>query len=365
MSCTPENLDKNEVSSLEEYENDSTDTEEIPIVNYRFLTEKKIGGEETYILHIAATPDADCNIVIGTSDDVCEIYRLGENQLAKIETFESNDTITGVQTCPNNNNLFYCGSTKSIKLWDIRTPQKFTLEISEGIEDAKPLACFEVSPNNRLLTAGSELHQGEAFMLFWDIRNVRLMGAYWQSHSDTITQVKFSNNDVNTIMSGSVDGLINVFDAKCTNEDDALLDSFNTGSSVEQLLWYERQGKNWISCITHTSDIQLWATGIEPYVHFRRSDITKAMKRKSEAHCYIVSSHSNKLGDVLVLTGAHSKNKEYLSLMNISTKELVYLGNLIENKQRVRCSFYNPNHNLLLTGGELGLLNVWNINPKS
>lgn len=65
--------------------------------------------------------------------------------------------------------------------------------LTEG-SAVKPLSSFDVSPSNILLAAGTELTEGDAYILFWDIRNTALLGAYWESHTDDITQVDFDCN---------------------------------------------------------------------------------------------------------------------------------------------------------------------------
>lgn len=84
---------------------------------------------------------------------------------------------------------------------------------------------------------------------------------------------------MNTLISGSTDSLINVYDLSQSTEDDALLDSLNTESSVEQLLWFKENSKNCISCITHVADLQLWQLdGVSPYQHIQRAELAKAIK---------------------------------------------------------------------------------------
>lgn len=80
-------------------------------------------------------------------------------------------------------------------------------------------------------------------------------------------------------MSGSIDGLINIYDLSQSCEEDAVIDSLNTQSSVDQLLWFYEKEKCNISCITHTSDLQLWSLdGAKPYKHFSRADLSKGLK---------------------------------------------------------------------------------------
>lgn len=84
---------------------------------------------------------------------------------------------------------------------------------------------------------------------------------------------------MNNLISGSTDGLINIYDLSRDNEDDALQDSLNTESSVDQLNWINQNGISYIGCITHTNNVQLWKPDrAEPFLHFRRSDIVNGIK---------------------------------------------------------------------------------------
>lgn len=91
--------------------------------------------------------------------------------------------------------------------------------------------------------------------------------------------MKFEPDNMNTLISGSTDSLINVYDLSQSSEDDALIDTLNTDSSVEQLLWFKENGKSCISCITHVADLQLWCLDdVRPYQHVQRAELAKAIK---------------------------------------------------------------------------------------
>lgn len=81
-------------------------------------------------------------------------------------------------------------------------------------------------------------------------------------------------------MSGSIDGLINLYDLTQSSEDDALIDSLNTESSIESLEWYYTQfGKDAIFCSTHVNDVQLWKLEeAEPFAHFHRDFLSRTIK---------------------------------------------------------------------------------------
>ncbi len=96
----------------------------------------------------------------------------------------------------------------------------------------KPLLSFDVSLGDQLLSAGTELVKEDSYLLFWDLRSTKLLGGFWESHSDDVTAVEFHGTQTHSIASGSTDGLLNVYNLLQPSEDDALLYSFNTESSV-------------------------------------------------------------------------------------------------------------------------------------
>ena len=83
------------------------------------------------------------------------------------------------------------------------------------------------------MCAGAELkksifekNENDALLVFWDIRNPDLpIGYYKESHSDDIVSLSF--NDDHFLMSGSVDGLITLYDIRQSSEDDAILNVLN------------------------------------------------------------------------------------------------------------------------------------------
>lgn len=43
----------------------------------------------------------------------------------------------------------------------------------------KPFNCFDININDRIICAGTEQGDQEAYLLFFDIRKQTLLGAYW------------------------------------------------------------------------------------------------------------------------------------------------------------------------------------------
>lgn len=77
-------------------------------------------------------------------------------------------------------------------------------------------------------------------ILFYDIRKkcARPLGCYKESHSSEINCLKFSPVVNNYLLSAGSDGLVNVFDLRQNNEDDALIQTFNCECSVSRYSMY-------------------------------------------------------------------------------------------------------------------------------
>lgn len=204
---------------------------------------------------------------------------------------------------------------------------------------SKEITSFDISSNNVLLTAGSNVCESDAYILFWDVRKHDLLGGYWESHTDDITQVQFHPTDANKLISGSVDGLINIYDLSQSTEEDALIDSLNTESSVEKIRWLKNpKGKDFIGCVTHTADVQFWKLeNAEPF-HLTRVDIAKKIQRKSEGHVYVVDVY-----DEIILAGSNYRSGECFRGFKFSGGGL----NFSQNQQRVRTSWFNQNVSIL------------------
>lgn len=89
-------------------------------------------------------------------------------------------------------------------------------------------------------------------------------------------QVKFHTEKSHTLASGSLDGLLNVYNILETTEDDALTYSLNIENSIEKLSWLD---KNCIACITQSSDVQIWDAASGDMVNsYGRNKVARSIK---------------------------------------------------------------------------------------
>jgi WD repeat-containing protein 89 len=214
-----------------------------------------------------------------------------------------------------------------------------------------------VNANNRLICAGTDELNHEVYLLFFDIRERRLMGGFFESHQEEVTDVKFHPTNPDTVASGSTDGLINVFDCKKESEDDALLFSLNTEDSVGKLNWHSQER---LSCITNKSDLHIYDISEQDLLKkWERSSITDSIKRKSVIDCHLIDCFNYGSDEMMFVATSNYNKGECLRTVKFNQTELSPLGNYSNNTQIIRASLYNEKDNLLFTFGEGSVISMW------
>ncbi|RDW87721.1 hypothetical protein BP5796_03415 [Coleophoma crateriformis] len=116
-----------------------------------------------------------------------------------------------------------------VGLWDLRNGEKVGSVRSEQNAPILSLACL--SPNG--LAAGTELTNHQATVSIWDSRNLgQTMRQYIESHSDDVTELQFHPSHPSILLSGSTDGLVNIYNTTIEDEEEALHQTINHGSSI-------------------------------------------------------------------------------------------------------------------------------------
>ncbi|XP_070492275.1 WD repeat-containing protein 89 [Chironomus tepperi] len=315
--------------------------------------------KKKYITHATSSNDFS-KIAIGIGNEM-QVYDMTSTGLSKYigknEFGQFTHPVSGVKFFNNDPNLVMASTIAGeIHMYDLRSFKKvFTFEDDTEVV-VKPVNCFDVNSNDRLICAGTDEINHEVYLLFFDIQERRLMGGFFESHQEEITDVKFHPTEPDTLASGSTDGLINIFDCKQEGEEDALLHSLNTCDSVNKLKWHQ---ENKLSCITNTNDLHLYdITSQDLLKKWERSEITETMKRKSVMDCHIVDCHN--IGSEMMFVATSNYNKgECIRSIKFNEKSLDPLANITGNNQIIRASLYNEKDNVYLTFGEGAIISIW------
>jgi WD repeat-containing protein 89 len=275
---------------------------------YTTTLQENVSLKESYILHLSANKEFD-KIAIGSSTGQISMFDLQTSAMTTTnsclydEHFEN--PICGLKYFNGDSNLIVAAAEDGIiKMYDLRTNQKICSLEDNTDGKRKTVTSMDLNQNNRVLCAGTDKIQSDAYLLFFDLRERVLMGAYADSHSDDITNVRFHPENADSLASCSTDGLINVFDISQASEDDAFMYCMNTESSAAIVNWHKDAAskKDLLTCITHTHDLHLYdVEEQELLVEFARDKVTQAIKRKSVADCNLINCHNEKDGTMFVL----------------------------------------------------------------
>ncbi|KAL0108710.1 hypothetical protein PUN28_014096 [Cardiocondyla obscurior] len=330
--------------------------------------EETVSQHDNYILSVCGTQsESEFRIGTASSDHSSVIYSVGESMNRTVTLDRAEAPIVGIKFSATDKNIFYIARNDGlIATYDLRAREKAVAEFKDDTEEGqtKALASFDLSCDERLLAGGTEHISGDAFILFWDVRQSSktgnknsLLGGYWESHMDDITCLTFHPVKENILASGSTDGLMNIFDLTQTSEDLALTASLNTESSVDRLGWLTDDS---LWCTTHTHDLQLWKSdGACAYETFARSHLAVSEKDNPD-NCYLVKLHTtNVFEQPFLLAGSSTDKGEHLRCLNIRKNRLKTCYEIIGNKQIVRDSWIHEKSGSLITVGEKGIINIW------
>ncbi|KAL1952785.1 hypothetical protein VTO42DRAFT_4262 [Malbranchea cinnamomea] len=113
------------------------------------------------------------------------------------------------------------GRDGTVKIWDLRASGNDPVS-TFFTENYPPLTALSFNAQTNTVVAGTELVSYQASVAFWDIRSPgppRLQ--YVDSHNDDVTELQFHPTRPAILLSGSTDGLVNIYDTTVTDEDDA------------------------------------------------------------------------------------------------------------------------------------------------
>lgn len=140
--------------------------------------------------------------------------------------------LTGIPTTPMA--LASTDTKGRLNIWDLRAKAALQHDI-ELIGTNKTATAMSVS-NFGEIAVGTESSPDAEISVF-DIRQIKTtkpLVNYSESHNDDITDLQFHPNIRNRLLSGSTDGIVNLFDITVQDEDEAVLEAYNHQASIHR-----------------------------------------------------------------------------------------------------------------------------------
>ncbi|XP_003794487.1 WD repeat-containing protein 89 [Otolemur garnettii] len=276
--------------------------------------------------------------------------------------------LSGVRYANSRDTVYSACTDGTVKCWDVRLAGEKPVQLFKGYP-SNVFISFDINCNDHVICAGTEKVDDDALLVFWDARmnsqdlstTQDPLGTYSETHSDDITQVRFHPSNPNMVVSGSTDGLVNVFDISLDNEEDALVTTCNSVSSVSCIGWSGKDYKQ-IYCMTHDEGFWWWDLNHldtdEPIVCLNIQDVRGTVNVKEGILDYLIGGLYHEKMDQLFVIGGTNKGKVHL--MNCTTSGLMHVASLQGgHSATVRSFCWNMQDDSLLTGGEDAQLLLW------
>ncbi|XP_039098083.1 WD repeat-containing protein 89 isoform X1 [Hyaena hyaena] len=326
--------------------------------------------EPTYLLGIDASKTVPAEkaslVAVLCSNGSIRIY--DKERLYILREFRGYPGLNGVRFANACDSVYSSCTDGTVKCWDARLASEKPIQLFKGYP-SNVFISFDISCNDHVICAGTEKVDEDALMVFWDARmnsqdlstSKDPLGAYSETHSDDVTQVRFHPSNPNMVVSGSTDGLVNIFDISIDNEEDALVTTCNSASSVSCIGWSGKDYKQ-IYCMTHDEGFCWWdLTHLdtdEPMTRLNIPDVREVINVKEGILDYLVGGLYHEKMDKLFVVGG--TNTGMIHLLSCTPSGLIHMTGLHGgHAATVRSFCWNMQDDSLLTGGEDAQLLLW------
>ncbi|EDL36484.1 mCG144956, partial [Mus musculus] len=350
----------------------STDMEKIEdqFASLHIVRRSSEPKEPTYLLGIdtSKTVQADKGglVAVLCSNGSIRIYDKETLHLLR-EFGGSPGLLSGVSFANSCDSVYSASTDGTVKCWDARGASEKPVQLFKGYPSCSFIS-FDVNCKDHVICAGAEKVDEDALLVFWDARFTSQdlstrdpLGAYSETHSDDITQVRFHPSNPNLVVSGSTDGLVNVFDLSADKEEDALVATCNSVSSVSCIGWCGKDYKQ-IYCMTHDEGFCWWDLNHldtdEPITCLNIQDVREITDVKDGHLDYLIGGLYHEKMDRLFVIGGTNTGK--IHLLSCTSAGLTHVTSLHGgHAATVRSFCWNVSEDSLLTGGEDAQLLLW------
>lgn len=189
-------------------------------------------SEKEYVLALAPV-EARNSVAAALSDNSILLIAHDLSSSSKVVQ-KSHDRVVGMKAFDASTVITW--GDDGVKLWDLRAqngdPNKPLLWLKQGT--LGPIVSCDFRGN--VVVGGSELVGTDAGICLWDVQKPKADGMpfieFPDVHNDDVTELRFHPTRDNIVVSGSTDGLVNVYDITETDQDEVVKQVFNHDSSI-------------------------------------------------------------------------------------------------------------------------------------
>lgn len=251
------------------------------------------------------------------------------------------------------------GRDGRICLVDMRTAARVGEVSSDQNAPVLSLACS--APN--ALAAGTELTNHQASVLLWDTRRLgQPMVQYIESHSDDVTELHFHPTGTSILLSGSTDGLVNIYNTTITDEEEALHQTINHGHSIHHANFLNDVD---IFALSHDEQFSMYKVVTDPEEGVEEPPpVIFGDMRELLGGEYVCNVLGRPDGSAVLGIGSHSRESfDLIQHRNgspwafVPAEKVTLTG--AHGSEIVRSFCFLDSHKTVLTAGEDGQVKAW------
>ncbi|KAG5663405.1 hypothetical protein KAF25_001341 [Fusarium avenaceum] len=262
-------------------------------------------GRDVYVLEIHRTSVGLASISSDQFLSVLDPARLSAGPVRRLPTDHGNLTTLRVF---DSNAALVCtaGENGTVGVWDLRQGANVVqFRASEA-----PILSMACNLDTKTIAVGTELQNHTASIHLWDVRSTPSSKAHYQEvHSDDVTDLSFNPSNPALLMSGSTDGLVNVYDTRVADEDDLIVQTCNADASVHRAAWLSATE---VATLSHDERCALYDVSEE---HANGDAVQDFGDMRAVLGCQYVADITPKMDGSGAILGAGAQDKQAFELV--------------------------------------------------
>ncbi|GJC85022.1 putative WD repeat-containing protein C63.06 [Colletotrichum liriopes] len=286
--------------------------------------------QDVYVLDIQRL---DAGLAAISSDQKLSLFnpaRLGQGPIKSYPTSHGN--LTCLKTFDWQNSIVCtAGENGEVSVWDMR-------------ESSKPqVAHF----------TGRDVRAGPTQRLQYD-----------EVHSDDVTELRFHPSEPHILLSGSTDGLVNIYDTRISDEDEVVIQTLNQGS-VHHASFL---GNTEVYVLTHDEKLAVYSVAED---HGSGAALVDFGDARETLGCQYIANVTTKIDGSGAIVGAGSQDRQLFELVHLSRTAEGGWGfdraNSVglpggHGEEIVRSFCFYDDEQVVFTAGEDGNIKAWRPN---
>ncbi|KAF4980703.1 hypothetical protein FZEAL_3371 [Fusarium zealandicum] len=262
-------------------------------------------GRDVYVLDIHRTSAGLAAISTDQFLSLLDPSHLSAGPIRRLPTDHGNLTTLRVFDA---NDALVCtaGENGTVAVWDLRQGAR----VAQFQASQAPILSMACSLDTQTIAVGTELQNHAASIHLWDVRSTPTAKAHYQEvHSDDVTDLAFNPSNPALLLSGSTDGLVNVYDTRITDEEDLTLQTCNADASVHRAAWLSATE---IASLSHDERCALYDVSEE---RTNGDAVQDFGDMRSVLECQYVADVTPKMDGSGAILGAGSQDRQAFELV--------------------------------------------------